>query len=128
MYQFAFEKLEVWNESRSLTKSLYLKTKEFPDYERFGLSSQIQRASVSICSNIAERSSRCYSKEQKTLYQIAYSSLMEVMNQVIISADLNYVNDDFLNETREKILRISRMLNALRNSILKPLNSSTFKQ
>jgi len=53
---------------------------------------------------------------------------MEVMNQVIISADLNYVNDDFLNETREKILRISRMLNALRNSILKPLNSSTFKQ
>ncbi len=48
MYQFAFEKLEVWNESRFLTKILYLKTKSFPDYEKFGLSSQIQRAAVSF--------------------------------------------------------------------------------
>ena len=133
MYQFAFEKLEVWNVSRNLTKSLYVKTKKFPEYEKFGLSSQIQRAAVSICSNIAEGSSRRSSKEQKNFYQIAYSSLMEVMNQVIISADLKYIDDPFLNETREKILRISRMLNALRNSINKPLNlytlnHSTFKQ
>lgn len=118
MYQFAFEKLEVWNESRNLTKSLYLRTKEFPEYEKFGLSSQIQRAAVSICSNIAEGSSRRSKKEQKNFYQIAYSSLMEVMNQIIISLDLNYINDNFLKETREKILKISRMLNALRNSTL----------
>jgi four helix bundle protein len=121
MYQFAFEKLEVWNESRNLTKSLYLKTKNFPEYEKFGLSSQIQRAAVSICSNIAEGSSRRSSKEQKNFYQIAYSSLMEVMNQVILSTDLKYIDDHFLNETRERILRISRMLNALRNSTNKSL-------
>ena len=120
MYQFAFEKLEVWNESRNLTKSLYLKTKSFPEYEKFGLISQIQRAAVSICSNIAEGSSRRSSKEQKNFYQIAYSSLMEVMNQIIISSDLNYVDTNFLKEAREKILRISRMLNALRNSTIKP--------
>ena len=120
MYQFAFEKLEVWNESRNLTKSLYLKTKSFPEYEKFGLSSQIQRAAVSICSNIAEGSSRRSSKEQKNFYQIAYSSLMEVMNQIIISSDLNYVDTIFLKDARGKILRISRMLNALRNSTIKP--------
>ena len=116
MYQFAFEKLDVWNESGKLTKSLYLKTKTFPEYEKFGLNSQIQRGAVSICSNIAEGSSRCSQKEQKMFYQIAYSSLMEVMNQVILSADLNYIDDNFLNDSRERILRISRMLNALRNS------------
>jgi len=120
MYQFAFEKLKVWNESRALTKVLYLKTKEFPDSEKFGLSSQIQRAAVSVCSNIAEGSSRCSLKEQKMFYQIAYSSLMEIMNQVIISADLDYFNEHFLNETRQKILLISRMLNGLRNSTIKP--------
>jgi len=116
MYQFAFEKLDVWNESRKLTKSLYLKIKSFPDCEKFGLSSQIQRAAVSVCSNIAEGSSRCSQKEQKMFYQIAFSSLMEVMNQVILSADLDYVDVNFLNDSRERILRISRMLNALRNS------------
>ncbi len=55
-------------------------------------------------------------------YQIAYSSLVEIMNQVIISADLEYVDDAFLTETREKIMRVSRMLNALRNSTIKPFN------
>jgi len=118
MYQFAFEKLQVWNESRNLTKSLYLKTKAFPEYEKFGLSSQIRRAAISVCSNIAEGSSRCSSKEQKNFYQIAYSSLMEVMNQAIISSDLNYIDDNFLNDTRQRILLISRMLNALRNSTM----------
>ena len=122
MYQFAFEKLEVWNESRNLTKTLYLKTKVFPESEKFGLSSQIQRSAVSVSSNIAEGSSRCSLKEQKMFYQIAYSSLMEVMNQIIISADLKYIDDHSLNEIRESILRISRMLNALRNSTIKSIN------
>ena len=122
MYQFAFEKLDVWNEARNMTKDLYVKTKLFPESEKFGLISQIRRAAVSVCSNIAEGSSRRYLKEQIVFYQIAYSSLMEVMNQVIISADLNFIDNDSQAEIRERILRISRMLNALRNSTLKPLN------
>lgn len=116
MYQFAFEKLEVWNKSRDFTKFIYLKTKTFPDFEKFGLSSQIQRAAVSVCSNIAEGSSRFSLKDQKLFYQIAYSSLMETMNQLIISYDLGYVDDMFLTEIRERVLLISRLLNALRNS------------
>jgi len=116
MYQFAFEKLDVWNEAKHLTKDLYVKTKLFPESEKFGLINQIRRAAVSVCSNIAEGSSRRHLKEQIVFYQIAYSSLMEVMNQVIISADLDFIDNEYQAEIRERILRISRMLNGLRNS------------
>jgi len=51
MYQFSFEKLDVWNEARKLTGELYDKTKMFPDSEKFGLVNQIRRAAVSVCSN-----------------------------------------------------------------------------
>jgi len=116
MYQFSFEKLDVWNEARKLTRELYDKTKMFPDSERFGLVNQIRRAAVSVCSNIAEGSSHRYLKEQIMFYQIAYSSLMEVMNQAIISADLDYMEEDSLKDLRGRILKISGMLNGLRNS------------
>ncbi|OGW46208.1 MAG: four helix bundle protein [Nitrospirae bacterium RBG_13_41_22] len=116
MYQFSFEKLDVWNEARYLTKELYTRTKTFPESEKFGLVNQIRRAAVSVCSNIAEGSSRRYLKEQIMFYQIAYSSLMEVMNQVIISTDLDYLDDNSQKSLRERILKISRMRNGLRNS------------
>ena len=116
MYQFSFEKLAVWNESRQLTKELYNITKLFPASEKFGLVNQLRRAAVSVCSNIAEGASRRYLKEQIMFYQIAYSSLMEVMNQIIISTDLDFMKDESQKVLREKILKISRMLNGLRNS------------
>jgi four helix bundle protein len=118
MYQFSFEKLEVWNEARKLTKELYSRTKNFPNSEKFGIINQIRRAAVSVCSNIAEGSSRRYLKEQLMFYQIAYSSLMEVLNQVIISTDLNYIDLNSQKDIREQVLRVSRMLNGLRNSKL----------
>ena len=54
MYIYSFEKLEVWNESKEFTKSIFTLSSNFPDSEKFGLVSQLRRASVSICSNIAE--------------------------------------------------------------------------
>jgi four helix bundle protein len=92
MYTFSFEKLIVWQEARSLTKNIYKITKTFPDEERFGLTSQLRRAMISVCSNLAEGSSRAHSKEQTQFYQIAYSSLMEVLNQIIIESDLEYID------------------------------------
>ena len=56
MYIYSFEKLEGWSESKEFTKSIYKLTSTFPDSEKFGLVSQLRRASVSICSNIAEGS------------------------------------------------------------------------
>jgi len=69
MYTFSFERLEVWNKSRQLAKSTYKVTQSFPDSEKFGIVSQLRRAVVSICSNIAEGSSRRSKKGSGTLLQ-----------------------------------------------------------
>jgi four helix bundle protein len=51
MYTFSFERLEVWNKSRTLTKKINEKTNDFPEYEKFGMTVQIRRAIISVCSN-----------------------------------------------------------------------------
>ena len=113
MYTFSFERLEVWNKARFLTKKVYEMTKDFPDNEKFGLSGQIRRAIISVCSNLAEGSSRKSKKDQAHFYNIAYSSLMETLNQIIISNDLHYLDDQTLIELRNEIHIISLMINNL---------------
>ncbi|MFN0293165.1 four helix bundle protein [Pedobacter helvus] len=81
-YTYTFEKLEVWQLSRSFVKELYEITKSFPKDEQYGLTSQIRRAAVSISSNIAEVSSRLTTKDKAHFTMIAFSSTMEV-NQPI---------------------------------------------
>jgi four helix bundle protein len=119
MYTFGFEKLEVWTKSRLLTKKIYVITKIFPDSEKFGITSQLQRAAISVCSNIAEGASRWSQKDQAHFYNIAYSSLMEILNQLILSNDLNYLETEKLSEIRTDIHVISLMLNNLSKSISK---------
>jgi four helix bundle protein len=117
---YSFEKLNVWTEIRELIKSVYLLTATFPDNERFGLVNQMRRASISISSNLAEGSSRKSKKDQAHFYQIAYSSLMEILSQLIVSHDLKYISEGTYNELRNKIQVISYKLNALRTAILNP--------
>ena len=105
--------LEVWNKSRLLTKKIYIKTQSFPDSEKFGITGQIRRAIISVCSNIAEGSSRKSKKDQSHFYNIAFSSLMEVLNQLIISNDLEFLETQFLVDLRNDIHTISLMLNRL---------------
>ena len=117
MYTFSFERLEVWNKSRLLTKKIYRLTQSFPENEKFGLTSQIRRAIISVCSNLAEGSSRKSKKDQSHFYNIAFSSLMEALNQLIISNDLGFLDSQSLEESREEIHFISRLLNGLCNSL-----------
>lgn len=118
-HKFSFEKLNVWETARQLTKTIYIITKEqCPDAEKFGLVSQMRRAAVSVCSNIAEGTSRTSTKDQAHFYQISYSSLMELLNQCIISNDLNYISEGTLIDIREKVEKTSNMLNSLRKSCL----------
>jgi four helix bundle protein len=119
MYTFSFERLDVWIKSRLLTKKIYKLTQNFPDSEKFGMVGQLRRAVISICSNIAEGSSRKSKKDQAHFYNIAYSSLMETLNQLIISNDLDYIDSQSLIESRMEIHTISIMLNGLCNSVLK---------
>jgi four helix bundle protein len=115
MYTFSFERLEVWNRSRLLTKSIYSLTRNFPESEKFGITSQLRRAVISICSNIAEGSSRKSKKDQSHFYNMAFSSLMETLNQLIISNDLDYLQTSDLMNLRNEIHPISLMLNRLIN-------------
>ena len=119
MHTFSFEKLIAWNEARLLTKNIYKITKTFPDEERFGLTNQLRKALISVCSNLAEGSSRVHSKEQSQFYQISYSSLMESLNQIIISFDLDYIDLQTYETIRSDVEKCSRLINSLRNSTRK---------
>ena len=113
---YGFEKLEVYNDARQYVKQIYLLTELFPDKERFGLCSQIQRASVSIVSNIAEGTSRASDKEKERFIEIAYGSLLETYCQLQIANDLNYIKQEQLLEIRLQIDKIANKLSALKRS------------
>ena len=119
MKSFSFENLEVWIASKEFAIYIYKVTREFPEEEKYGLVSQLRRAVISVSSNIAEGSSRTTPKDQARLYQIAYGSLMEVLSQLLISIELEFIEKEKEGEIREKITKISNKLNALRNSALK---------
>ena len=116
---FICKKLTVWQESKELVKDIYRLTKDFPSEEKFGLISQLRRASISIASNLAERTSRKTNKDKAHFTTISFSSAMEVLNQIIISKELNFISEKDYILVREKLEKISNMLNALRNSQLK---------
>lgn len=115
MYMFSFEKLEVWIEAKKLSKEIYLITANFPATEKFGLISQLRRASISIASNIAEGSARKSYKDKAHFSTMAFSSAVEVLNQLIISFELNFISEiDYL-RLRKQIESVTNKLNALRN-------------
>ncbi len=118
-HQYAFEKLAVWQEAKSLTLAIYKFTNSFPEEEKFGLISQMRRCSISVCSNIAEGSSRSTAKDQSHFYTMAYSSLMELLNQSIISYELSFLPEDQNYKIRSDIEKISFKLNQLRKSTMK---------
>ena len=116
---YSFEKLDVWQKSRLLVKVIYFQTREFPDEEKFGLTSQIRRAMISVSCNIAEGTSRWSPKEKVRFIEIAFSSLMEVLNCLILSSDLEFMEDTRLIELRVQIDEVANKLNALANSYRK---------
>lgn len=121
-YTFSFENMIAWKESRKLVKSIYEITSQYPKEELYSLTNQIRRAAVSIASNLAEGSGRSSPKDKSYFYQIAYSSLMEILNQIYTSFDLQYIDEKTFSDLRDKICAISYLINALRKSCLpKPL-------
>lgn len=118
MYIFSFEKLEVWVESKDLTNYIYNITTKFPESEKFGLTSQIRRAAISICSNIAEGTSRITNKDKAHFLSISFSSTMEVLNQLILAYELKYISEEEYLICRKRIESITNKLNSLRKHIL----------
>ena len=118
MFMYAFERLETWNLSIDRTVRIYEHTDQFPPKEQYGLSQQVRRAAVSISSNLAEGSGRISKKDQAHFFNIAYSSLMEVLNQLIIANKIGYLEAERLASMRARIEMLSKKIAALRNHTL----------
>lgn len=112
-----FEDLQVWQVSMDLCEIIYKISGEFPKNEQFGLTSQIQRASVSIPSNIAEGCARDSSKELLHHLSIALGSLAELRTQVILAKRLGYMNEQVCAVVLSKSENIGRMLKSFQRSI-----------
>ena len=119
MYEYNFEKLEVWKFSIEFAKKVYEITESFPDIEKFGLVSQIRRAVVSLSSNVAEGSAKQSLKDQARFTEMAFGSLMEILNQMILSFKLKFIKEKDYIDIRNYIENLSRQLNALKKSQLK---------
>ena len=120
---YAFENLNAWKAARGLVVAVYQLLDSFPNFEKYVLCDQIRRAIVSVPSNLAEGSGRISLKEQLHFYEIAYGSLMEAYNQLILATDLNYIDENNLDDLRPLVDDVARMLNGLRTSLIKKLNS-----
>jgi len=119
VFTYSFEKLDVWQKARMLNIEIYQLTKSFPKEETYGLVQQIRRASVSITSNLAEGTSRDSFKEKARFSNIAFSSLMEVLSQLLLAQDLKYIDKNQYQTLRPLIEEIGNKLNGLKKYQLK---------
>ena len=117
MYQYYFEKLEIWQIAREYVNTSYKYTSKFPPEEKYGLGNQIQRAAVSVPSNIAEGVSRKNPREQQRFLEISFASLMETLSQWHNAKDLDYIDSDDMNNIRCSIDELSNKLNAFSRSV-----------
>lgn len=111
------ENLEVWKKAIDLVVEIYKLTESFPKDERFGLTSQLRRASVSIPSNIAEGAARSSEKEFLYFLSNAQGSSSEVSTQLLIGNRLGYLSDEAYASHRIKLDEIGRMISGLSNHL-----------
>lgn len=115
----SFSDLDVWKEAYSVSLEIHKASLDFPKTEQFALSSQVRRASKSICANIAEGfAKQAISKpEFRRFVQIALGSSNEMMVWTMYCKDLGYVSEQCAEEWHKKYDKISRMLNLLHQKI-----------
>ena len=109
--------LDVWKFAIEFVTSVYKATSIFPGDEKFGLTSQLRRASVTIPSNIAEGAARNHPKEFIQFLYIALSSASEIETQLIICKNLNLIDEMIFDKLSGELETIAKMLNGLINSI-----------
>ncbi|MEK7621515.1 MAG: four helix bundle protein [Patescibacteria group bacterium] len=103
----------VWQEARILAKLTYEILKRFPKDERYGLSSQMKRAVVSVPSNIAEGFGRLGAKEKNQFYHIAKGSLAELETQGFIASDVGLLSESDLRKLLEQATKTHKLLQGL---------------
>lgn len=117
MLKLAHKKMDVWKKSMLLVKQVYLFTDKLPSDEKFNLTSQMRRASISIASNIAEDFARLSSLEKKRFIEISRSSLVELDTQFEACLQIGYLVKSDLDEVDDLLNHIFAMLTSLINKI-----------
>jgi four helix bundle protein len=112
-----FTDLKVWQQAHALVLELYPLTSRFPSDERYGVTSQLRRAAVSVPSNIAEGSKRRSNAEYAHFLNIAESSAAETEYLLILSRDLGYLPAEAVEPFFANIAELARMLHALRSKV-----------
>lgn len=119
-----FKELIVWQKSINLVTEIYRITEKFPLNEIYELTSQLRRASVSVPSNIAEGNTRRSKADYLQFLRIARGSCSEIETQIIISKNLDFIDDNTFETLSFNTIEIYKMLNGLINS-LKDSNPTT---
>lgn len=115
---YSFENIIAWQKAHQFTLTVYKLTKDFPKEELYGLTSQFRRAAISIEANIAEGSKRLSRKAKLSFFNISQGSLEECRNYIILSKDLDYLDEDDATILSEKIEVTSKFLNAYCKAIV----------
>ncbi len=114
---YHFEKLEIWQKSMNLVDDIYKISDIFPAREKFALTDQIRRSTISISLNIAEGPGRNSKKEFLQFLSITRGSLYETITLLMIARKRNYLDDVKYNEVFASIDSISKMLSRLISSL-----------
>ena len=125
MRQNSFRNLEAYKAGKILIKEVYRLLKKFPKEEQFAMCSQLRRASISITSNIAEGSGRVSNKEKVHFLHISYGSLMEVLSQMDIANDLEYITREEFNKIEVMVENVGRPLSGLKNYFSKQVSPTS---
>lgn len=105
-----FKELEIWKRSRLFSSLIYNITSKFQDEEKFGLTNQLRRASISVTSNIAEGSSRNSNKEFGRFLEIAIRSYYKIETQLLISLDLKFTLSNEIENLLSELDEIIKMI------------------
>lgn len=119
---FSYRNLRVYQQAKELVIYVYNLLKFFPKEENYALCDQLRRAVISVPSNIAEGMGRISIKEQIHFIEIAFGSLNEVMCQLEIAHELQFINKEQMLQSEEQVKNIAQMLSGLRNSKFDSLN------
>jgi four helix bundle protein len=113
----SYRNLRVWNKAMTLVLDVYRITEPFPEVERFGLTSQLRRAAVSVASNIAEGHARTTRGEYKNFLSIARGSVVEVEVQLTLAEQLGYVQSPAIASALDHCDAVSRMITNMKRGL-----------
>ncbi len=108
-----FRKLDVWAVAHAVALTAYATTKSFPDFEKFGLGSQLRRAASSIAINIAESCGVGTDRDRARFLTIAIASACEAEYELVLARDLGYLMDAEYEQLLTEVQRTKRMLSSL---------------